>query len=175
MPFLKIHLTKRTDGGVVLKCVRADGSETWQKQEGRHATFFPLHDLTHLAVETVLGIHAGFYGLIASGWSIDDTTGKASRGDLPDEALFAEYVVGTLDSERASGARWTADEFNETAERFARSAGRSSPRRLTDDEIARVRKLRAELFARWHALRPGETLSLDFDSEPPGAVRHLHP
>jgi hypothetical protein len=114
---LTIRITKRTDGGAVLKCIRADGSEVWQKQQGAQATFFPLHDLTHFAVESELGIRGAFYGLIADGWSIDDTTGKGTRGAPPPDALFVENVVGTLDVERASGTRWTADEVNENATR----------------------------------------------------------
>ena len=39
----------------MLRCVRADGSATWQKQTDRHAAYFALHDLTHFAVETELG------------------------------------------------------------------------------------------------------------------------
>ena len=68
---LIIHFTKRTDGGALLKCVRADGSTTWQRQDEKNAAFFPLHDLTHYAVETELGFRRGFYGLIAEGWDID--------------------------------------------------------------------------------------------------------
>lgn len=160
---LLIQLTKRSDGNAVLKCVRDDGTETWQKQEGSHAAFFPLHDLTHYSVETELSLGSGFYGLIARGWSIDDTTGKGSRGALPDDALFVENVVGTLDAERASGSRWTAEEFNDSTERFARNGGRVVPRRLTDDEIARIRRRRAQLFAEWDALPAGKTLELRFD------------
>src|SRR5688572_16107999 len=107
---LRIQLTKRSDGGAVLKCIRADGTETWQKQEGKNASFFPLHDLTHFSVERELGLRAGFYGLIADGWSLEDTTGKGTRGALPDEALFVENVVGAFDIERASGTRLTADD-----------------------------------------------------------------
>jgi hypothetical protein len=159
---MKIQITKRTDGGAVLKCLRDDGTETWQKQHPRHAGFFALHDLTHYSVEMELGIRSGFYGLIASGWSIDETTGQEARGPIPDEALFVENVVGTFDAERASGSRWTAEEFNDSTERYARGAGRPAPRRLSEDEIARIRKRRAELFAQWHALRPGQTLELRF-------------
>ena len=54
---LTIRISKRKDGGGVLRCVRADGSETWQKQESRHAAFFALHDLTHFAVESALGYY----------------------------------------------------------------------------------------------------------------------
>ncbi|HEU4996537.1 MAG TPA: hypothetical protein VFT29_17090 [Gemmatimonadaceae bacterium] len=159
---MRIQITKRTDGGAVLKCVRDDGTETWQKQQGHQAAFFPLHDLTHFAVETELGINAGFYGLIASGWSIDETGARGVAARLPAEAIFVENVVGTLDSERASGSRWTADEFNESTARFAANGGRPAPRQLSDDELSRIRKRRAELFARWAALDPGGTLELTF-------------
>lgn len=64
----------------MLRCVRADGSATWQKQESRHAAFFALHDLTHFAVESTLGFQRGFFGLIAQGWEIEETTGKQARG-----------------------------------------------------------------------------------------------
>jgi len=159
---LSIALTKRPDGGSVLKCTRPDGSITWQKQEGPNATFFPLHDLTHYAVESELGIRDAFYGLILAGWSIDDTTGKTSRGPLPDVALFVETVVGTLDSERASGSRWTAAEFNENIARHASNTGRPTPRLLTDDELARIRKGRAELFVAWRELESGGSLELAY-------------
>jgi hypothetical protein len=157
---VRITLTKRADGSAILKCIRADGSETWQKQQGQHAVFFALHDLTHYAVESELGIRDGFYGLIAKGWSIEDTEGKGPRGPLPHDALFVENVVGTLDSERASGSRWTAEEFNENTARFAANGGRPAPRRLTDDELARIRERRAELFTKWNAMEPGRTLEL---------------
>ena len=159
---LKIQLTKRTDGAVVLKCTRDDGTVTWQKQEGQHAGFFPLHDLTHYAVEIELGIRNAFYGLIAQGWSIDDTTGKGARGTLPPIAVFVENVVGVLDAERGSGARWTAEEFNESTARFAENNGRAAPRVLSEDELARIRKRRAELFTQWSKLPVGESLELSF-------------
>ena len=167
MPALRVQLTKRTDGGAVLKCVRADGTETWQKQQGQSAAFFPLHDLTHFAVESELGIPDAFYGLIASGWTIDATGTRGVAAKLPPDAIFVENVVGTLDTERASGSRWTADEFNDNTARFAATGGRPAPRKLTDDELARIRKRRAELFAQWHELAAGKTLELTFD---PGKV-----
>lgn len=159
---MRILIEKRRDGSSVLKCVRVDGSETWQKQDGAQAAFFPLHDLTHFAVESELGVRSGFYGLIAHGWTIDDTTGKGARGPLPADAIFVEGVVGTLDAERAGGVRWTAEEFNDSAARLAAGGGRAAPRTLTDDELDRIRQRRAELFARWRDLEPGEALDLLF-------------
>jgi hypothetical protein len=148
---LKIQIAKRSDGGGVLRCTRADGSVTWQKQTERHAAFFALHDLTHFAVESTLGFRSGFYGLIASGWQIEDTTGKGSRGKIPPEAAVAEYIVGLFDTERAGGVIYTAEEFNE-----------HSPRPFTDGDLARVRKLRSELFTKWFAVEPGKSLDLEF-------------
>ena len=158
---LKIQITKRGDGSGLLKCVRADGSVAWQKQE-RHAVFFALHDLTHFAVESTLGFRRGFYGLIAEGWEVEDTTGKGAHGRLPDEAGEVEYLVGSLDAERAGGATWTADEFNEHAAIYAASSGRAQPRRLTDEDLARVRARRKALFREWSELAPGGALEMEY-------------
>lgn len=148
---LRVQITKRNDGGGVLRCTRADGSYTWQKQNERHAAFFSLHDLTHFAVESTLRLREGFFGLIAQGWDVDDTMGKGPRGKLPRDAGVAESIVGLLDMERAGGVMYSPEEFNQ-----------HSPRALTADELAGMRKLRSELFAKWSAVEPGQTLDLVF-------------
>lgn len=150
---MKIEIVKQPEGTGVLRCTRADGSVTWQKQT-RHAAHFALHDLTHYSVETALKYQQGFFGLIAQGWDVEDTTGKGKRGELPSEGLEVERIVGLFDSERASGTLWTVEEFNENA-----------PRRLTEEEIHAVRKLRGDLFQRWFAVAPGEKLELEFGRE----------
>lgn len=150
-PVLRIEIVKRPDGTGVLRCTRQDGSVTWQKQ-AKHAAYFALHDLTHFAVETALGYRRGFFGLLSQGWDVDDTTGKGARGQVPSETVEVERIVGLFDSERGCGTLWTADEFSEHA-----------PRALTDDEIHRVRALRAALFRKWAAVAPGEKLELTFE------------
>ena len=104
---MKVQFTKRKDGGAVVRCVRADGSATWQRQDDQRAAFFPLHDLTHYAVETELGYGRGFYGLIASGWDIADTTGKGPRGPTVYEGRLsqeaAKKLVGTAQTALARG------------------------------------------------------------------------
>jgi hypothetical protein len=142
---LNVHIVKRADGAGVLRCTRVDGSVTWQKQ-ARHAAHFALHDLTHFAVESTLGFRRGFFGLIAEGWEIDDTTGKGKRGALPPEALEVEHIVGLLDTERATGIFLAAEDY-----------------KLTDEDIARIRKRRGELFSCWAAIEPGGTLELQFE------------
>ena len=148
---LHIEITKQTDGAGVLRCIRQDGSATWQKQT-THAAYFALHDLTHYAVETALGYQRGFFGLIAEGWEVDETTGKGARGALPAEAVEVERIVGLFDSERASGALWSAQEFSEFA-----------PRALTDADIQKVRALRTALFRQWSAIVPGQKLQLQYE------------
>ena len=148
---LRIGLAKKADGSGVLRCCREDGSVTWHKQTARHAAHFTLHDLTHWAVETVLGYKHGFFGLIADGWEMDDTTGKGTRGALPSEAIEVERVVGLFDTERGSGTVWTVDEFNTFA-----------PRPLSEEQIRNIKARRAELFREWFALAPGGSPELTF-------------
>lgn len=162
MPPLLIQITKRPDGGAVLRCARGDGSVTWQRQQGPQASFFALHDLTHYAVETELGFRDGFYGLIAQGWEIDETTGKSARGPLPREAIVVEHLVGLLDLERTTGVVWTAAEVNAHAAEYFRQAGMPAPRALDDAELKRVRGTVQALYAQWRALPAGATLELHF-------------
>lgn len=162
MPPLTIRIKKKSDGSAALTCVRADGTTTWQRQEGVQGRFFPLHDLTHYAVETTLGHRVGFYGMVASGWDLTDFGAPWPRGPLPENIDPSELIVGFLDTERASGERWTAADFNEKARLYYENKGATSPLALTDDALARIRARRAELFAAWHALPAGETMELTF-------------
>jgi uncharacterized C2H2 Zn-finger protein len=154
---LKIEIIKRPDGAGLLRCTRADGSVTWQKQSERHAVHFTHHDITHFAVETTLGYEQGFFGLIASGWDIEDTTGMGARGPLPDEAGEVESVVGLFDSERGSGTLWTPDEF-------AQFAPRRLTRTLDEAAIQGIRSSRGDLFRRWAGVEIGGKLELEYVS-----------
>jgi hypothetical protein len=168
MSGLVVQLTKRADGATVLRCVRADGSTTWQRQERGHARHFSLHDLGHYVVETELGLRQGFYGLIADGWDIEDTTGKGARGPLPAEALVVEYIVGALDVERAGGSEWSAEDFNAQTANYFAGTGSPAPRPLSDAELSRVRSRIAELHTLWWQLPPGETLELRYERDATG-------
>jgi hypothetical protein len=164
---LIIEFAKQKDGSAVLRCTRADGSVTWQKQEGKHAAFFPLHDLTHYAVETELGFRRGFFGLIVEGWDIAETTGTTPRGALPPETLEVEYFVSAFSAERASGDATTAAEFNQLAATFAEAKGMPQPRQLSDQELLRVRSRFDELAAKWRALPTDAAIQLSFPARPP--------
>jgi hypothetical protein len=165
---LIIELTKRKDGNTVLRCVRDDGTVTWQRNESQRALFFPVHDLMHYAVETELGFRRGFYGLIAEGWDIAETTGKTSRGALPNETLEVEYLVSAFSAESASGDVAIAAEFNQLAGTFAAAKGMPQPRQMSDQELLRVRLRFDELATKWRALATDGAMQLSFPATPPG-------
>ena len=86
---LTVRIKKKTDGGAALSCTRTDGSVTWQPQNGKLGAFFPLHDLTHFAVESVLGFESAFYGLVSKGWDISRFEQPGAASETPAEALLA--------------------------------------------------------------------------------------
>jgi hypothetical protein len=168
---LTIRLAKHTDGGATLTCVRPDGSTTWQRQRGGHAAFFPRHDLTHFAVETVLGHRRGFYGLVASGWDLTEFGAPWPRGPLPPDMDPSEHLVGFLDAERASmagaGQPWTAADLSAQAAAFYAARGLdATPPVVSDEQLAAIRECLTDLFARWDALAPGDVLELQFVPDP---------
>jgi hypothetical protein len=162
---LLIRIKKNKDGSASLTCIRRDGSTTWQRQEGKLGAVFPPHDLTHYAVESTLGYSQGFYGLIADGWELGDFSAPWPRGELPGEAREVEVLVGVLDLERMTLRPGSTVEFNEQVRSAASQERRIalSPRALSDEELACVRAVRAEVFARWAAVEPGAALELSFD------------
>jgi hypothetical protein len=165
MPALTIRIKKNRDGTAALSCTRADGSVTWQKQRGQQALFFPRHDLTHYAVETVLGHRRGFYGLVAEGWDMSDFGTPWPRGPMPADANPSELIVGFLDAERAGNVRWTAADLNEKVALYYETHHIDAEFNVSDNQLAQIRQRRAELFAMWEAVPPGESLKLAFETE----------
>jgi len=153
-----IQLKKGKDARSTLACVRDDGSRTW----GKVHPFFPEHDLTHYAVEGVLGFTEAFFGLVASGWELDDFLLPQTRSRLPVEALLAESIVGVLDMERGLKLSQDADELNAVLADGLRAQGLNAERRISGHELDAIRSLRDQLLARWRDTAPGETLEVPF-------------
>jgi hypothetical protein len=164
---LRLRLTRRPDGSVVFALHRADGTSTWQRRSGPTADFFAVHDLTHLAVESVLGLRRAFYGLVAEGWDLDDFGQPWRRGPLPPEALAAEVIVGCFDTQRAAQEPLTAAQCNASAESWFAAHGSTPVVRVTDQDLDRVRAQLGEHVWRWHALAAGGSLELDFPTPTP--------
>jgi hypothetical protein len=164
MPDLTIRIKKKTDGSAALSCTRADGTVTWQRQDGQLGRFFPLHDLTHYCVETVLGFDRAFYGLLAEGWDISDFGKPENKAQVLGEAQLAEVIVGMFDLERATGERGDADDLATKITSYFDS--RNLPRPgivITQSQIEEVRALRSRLSERWRALPAGEAMEVEFN------------
>jgi hypothetical protein len=166
-PRLLIRFAKRKDGRYVLSCVRRDGSVTWQRNDGGHAAFFPVHDLTHYAVETELRHRLGFFGLLAVGWDFTDFAENWGRRPMPADADPSELIVGLLDAERVGGTSASAAELNESAALFYAQRGVTDAGgqtvRLTDEQLAWIRRRLRGLVEQWEALAPGGTMELPFE------------
>ncbi|HET6761565.1 MAG TPA: hypothetical protein VFH13_05665 [Gemmatimonadaceae bacterium] len=162
-----IRLKKDADGRTSLSCTRADGTITWQRHEGAQASFFPGHDLTHYAVENVLGHPRGFYGLVAAGWDLSDFGTPWPRGKLPKDANLVELIVGFFDLDRATGHIGAVEELNTHLATFCEENDLPALEQLTEEDLSRVRRKRGELFAQWEAVEPDGVLELHFD---PGAL-----
>ena len=158
-----IRIKKNPDGRTSLSCTRPDGTTTWQRLEGTQAKFFPRHDLTHYAVETVLAGNrvstpssppAGISRTSATPWP---------RGRIPPEATFSEMIVGLLDLERqhrAFGDRRGRQHAAWTNSAASTIFPRAEP--ISDTDLDRIRQRRAELFGQWESVNPGDALELPF-------------
>ena len=162
-----IRIKKGADGRTSLSCTRSDGTSTWQRQEGAQASFFPRHDLTHYAVETVLGQRRGFYDLVAAGWDLSDFGTPWRRGKLSKDANLVEMIVGFFDRDRASGRMGTAEGLNAELAAYCEENNLPAPEDFTEESLSLVRQKRGELFALWEAVEPGAALELPFDPTAP--------
>jgi hypothetical protein len=164
---LTLRLKKKSDGSSALTFLRADGSTTWQRQLAAHAAFFPYHDLTHYVVESELGLREAFCGLVAAGWDFEDFGAPWRRGQLPADGLFAEALVGILDTDRAMalhvGGPASAEGVNAQLAEFYRSRDLPLPALVVSEEaLGRIRARLRALFAEWDALAPGDALEVVF-------------
>jgi hypothetical protein len=158
MPKMKVQFTRGRDKRDVLVILRKDGTRSWQHQPAG----IPVHDLTHFAVESTLGLKDGFYGLLAQGWDIMRLTDRDVRQVLPPEGLWTEFVVGLVQAERTSPDPLPAEEFNKLLESEKANCGLKFERALKDEELRQIRDCFTQLFMKWRALGPGETMTLDF-------------
>lgn len=164
MPTLAFRIRKRPDAAAQLVLLRDDGSTT-VGAVGPADGYGPVHDLAHYVAERALGLSDGFLGLVASGWTIDDFEVKGAARTLPDEALLAEMVAGELSREEMTHQHSAVDDFSwGVAAWLAQSRPGYAPPPIAADALARMRAELVELRTRWHAVEPGGTLELTFDS-----------
>ena len=153
---VRITKARHAERPHTLTCFRDDGTSCGQRSHD----FFIRHDLTHFAVESVLGYREAFYGLLNQGWDFstfeEREPGSAKVRSMPLEAGKAECLAGAFDVELTAGPQ-----PNETIAALFAEYGIAAPE-ITVESIARIRARRDDLLARWHALSPGESMELQF-------------
>jgi hypothetical protein len=155
---MKVQLKRGREGPSTLVCIRADGSRTWSKLH----PFFPVHDLTHFSVESVLGFTEAFFGLVASGWNIDDFSQPGAAKRMATEAVLAEAIVGVFDLERAGWGVFDEAEFNAALVESLSGLGLPAFRFIAGDELRRIRTLRRDLVSRWWSVPEGQSIEIEF-------------
>ena len=154
---LHVRVTKGKGKPDTLTCRRPDGSTTWARCPGPG-----LHDLIHYVVETELGLENSFYSLVARGHDISDfnVPGASKALNLPDEAGQTEFIVGLLQTELASGARF--DDFVVEVRNACSVAGAPPPESITPSDVERIRTVMHQLLDDWANTTPGGFMGLIF-------------
>ncbi len=158
---------KKNENAPVLTCIRDDGSTTWSKMPYRE--FFPRHDLMHYAVETTLGFRQAFFGLIASGWSIESFTEPGAAKQLTPEAKQSEFIVEQLERKHRFGEMFAEDDFNTSLGASLDQGAVPRFRPIAQKELDAIRTRFEELLARYAALPDGKQLELKWKPRRPEA------
>ena len=160
MPGLRLRFKKKNDGDCVLTAVRADGTST-SSNIGTAGGFGPVHDLTHLVVEKMLGMRDGFLGLLGQGKDVGDFDRNAKQW-LTADAYRAEAIAGQMSQDYGTGQPLSAEDFNWTVrDTLTRVGVQCDHRDLSAEQLVAMRAQLDELVAQWRAIAPGETLELD--------------
>jgi hypothetical protein len=164
VPKLTFELKKRADAKAQLILIREDGSHTIGTI-GPAEGYGPVHDLTHFAIESTLGLDEGFLGLCASGWEISDFEVRGTPARLPREAIFAEVAAGELSRQLVMRQVTSLEDFlwavDLTLERQPKGLARPP---VTEEQFAAIHALIANEWRRWRELAPNETLQLTYAS-----------
>jgi hypothetical protein len=154
---MQMRLTKNSQKKHTIEYRRDDGSRTWMHADG----FFVRHDLSHFAVEKILGFRTGFMGMLNAGMQVQDFEDREKRSKIPltPEAIHAENMANLFLIEVAQG---NFEDFNSTVQSSFNSFGHElDPPVLRDAEIGRIRTYYRELLRNWDRLPVGQKLSLD--------------
>lgn len=146
-----------------LTCVRRDGTATTSAMARQG--ILP-HEAFHFVVETTLGWHDAFFGLIARGGDLEEVNDRLHGQNRPwakfTQALQAEALVACLEAGQWAGAPDPAD--------FAAALVANSRRRgvvppdINAEELEHVRVALRAFGAAWRPLAPGESLERRFPS-----------
>jgi hypothetical protein len=140
-----------------LTCVRSDGSVS----SAELGPGLPYHDLAHFVIERAYGLRRGFFGHVASGYSLQDLSKKEVILSLDSQSTVAEILARALGS-LATGA-CTLEQFPALVQEELTRMNLTPPGELTTQQARRMLKEYRGLLDRYDALPPGEALELSFN------------
>lgn len=156
---MRIRFTKQREDKASFACIRDNGRVTGMPS----TAFFVEHDLAHYAIETTLGYDQAFYGLLASGWNIEDfgqpdhKTGQ--KPEIPLQAGYAEALVGLL--QLMLRGSLTREDFPVAMAQIPVPAGVEAPH-VNAQQLDTMYTRLELLLEEWQDLPPGATLELPF-------------
>ncbi|MCW3087850.1 MAG: hypothetical protein JWQ78_1236 [Sediminibacterium sp.] len=153
-----VQLTKNTGKPHIIKYTRDNGTATWMQADD----FFVMHDLSHYAIETVLGYKTAFNGMLNNGMGIRDFEDREKRKamEVTAEAMYAENMANLFLAEIGQG---DFEDFNAMQQETFTSFARQYPGIVLPlEKIREIRNFLRQLLAQWNQLTPGETLALSF-------------
>ena len=125
--------------------------------------FFVHHDLSHYAIEKILGYKTAFMGMLNNGMEINDFENQEKRKQIAitEEAVYAENMANLFLMETAQG---NFEDFNKILQDSFRPMHKNlSAPILTEKEIFCVRKYLKQLITEWKELPAGERIYLDYE------------
>ncbi len=123
--------------------------------------FFVRHDLSHFAVETILGYKTAFYGMINNGVELSDFMVKERRDalKLTTEAMHAESLANLFLMDFVDGPVENFDQVQQQT--MTTSFPNAEPVSLTGEQINSVRQTLSNLLFQWNQLPAGEFFQLE--------------
>lgn len=156
--FTKSPVTAKDDA---LVCERSDGTSTTAPLAKQG--ILP-HDAFHFVVEKTLGWSDAFFGQIAAGASLADTTVRfhsVKKSPAPPPQVHQiEALIACLEAEQWGGASDPTAFLAKLAAACRRS--RVTPPPLAPADLARVRLALREFGAAWRPLNPGQSIERPF-------------
>ena len=153
---MELRITKHSDKPHLIAYYRDNGTITWMYADD----FFVLHDLSHFAIEKILGYTTAFMGMINQGMEIKDFENPEIRNSLTitPEAVYAENMANLFLMERNQGI---LEDFNQVLkEAFNPMKKELESPVLTKNEINCIRNYFNEIVEAWKFLPNKETMVL---------------
>lgn len=151
-----LQLTKNTSKRHIIKYIRDNGTVTWMHSDN----FFVCHDLSHYAIEKILGYTTAFNAMIKDGMDIKDFENREKRivMQVTAEAFHAENMANLFLMETIQGS---FEDFNAVQQQTFTTFQKKIPViTLPAEKIDQIRSYLCKLLQQWDELPAGETMRL---------------